>query len=280
MKDKKRYDKYYNIHLRYLKNIVRNLFKFSNLPDSIDERALQDFLCFDGYVVGFKYKNDVIVATGALSGLDHYYRPTLYTVANPYLPSLQLAINKECAVCYNTSNYQYPENFNSLLDYTASRLADIDISIDISCRNSRPTLIPVVNDEKEALRVSQTLNTMYEGSPVALAYRTGSFTNNKAIEIFPIKARDNIVVSELADARRSVMADFWSMLGVDTIAVDKKERTNLNEMNSNNTQLKLANEIYFKPRKRWCDEMNKLFNLNITVEFNEADTEVYYYESV
>ena len=87
--------------------------------------------------------------------------------------------------------------------------------------------------------------------------------------LFPIKAKDNIVVSELADARRSIMADFFTETGVKTLAVDKRERVNLLEMNSNADQIKIACDIMLAPRKLFAEQVNAMFDTNISVKFNE-----------
>jgi hypothetical protein len=65
------------------------------------------------------------------------------------------------------------------------------------------------------------------------------------------------------------MADFFSETGVKTIAVDKRERVNLEEMSSNDTQTKIACDIMLQPRQKWAEEMNAMFGTNISVKFNE-----------
>lgn len=273
MSKPKRVEAYYNHNLRFLKNILRNLVKWEGLPESIYEPALNDYLLWHGCAIGYKHKGEIIVAEGAIAGIDLYHRPTSFTVANPCLPSEKKTPRKDCCVCYNTTNYQYPETFNTLCDIYARRLAELDLSVDTSVKNSRVCLIPIVEDEKEAIRTARLIQEMYDGEPTALSYHT-SFGKEKGELIFPIKARDNIVVSELADARRNILADFWSHLGVKTVAVDKKERTNLAEMSSNDTQLMLASDIILKPREVWCEEMNAMFGTNISVSLNEEEIEI------
>lgn len=270
----KRIEIYYNHNVRWLKNLLRRVVKWNNLPASIYEPALNDYLLWQGYTVGFEYKKEVVVAQGAISGLDMYYRPTKFTSANPYIvPTQKRTPGKDCCICYNTTNYQYPENFNTLVDIYARRLAEIDLSIETSVKNSRVCLIAVVDNDKEAIRVGNILKQIYDGEPATLAYKVQGFQKGEQNVLMPINARDNIVVMELADARRNILADFWQEIGVDTVAVDKKERTNLSEMNSNKTQTLLSQEIILKPRQDWCDAINAMFNLNISVEMNEATIE-------
>ena len=275
-KEKKgaRYIKLYAHFRRYLKNLLRNYFVWE-LPPTIDSRALEEMLLFEGFTVGFKcfevegseFKNKPIVSSGALAGIDLYQRPITFVSANPRIsPSVMRTVGVDCVPCYNTLNYQFGENCNTLVDIYADLLANVTISIRSSVRNSRVCLVPTVSDTEEAIRVGNLLDRMYDGDSSALAFEVGDISGNN---LFPIKARDNIVVSELADARRNIMADFFSETGVKTLAVDKRERVNLAEMDSNGDQIKIACDIMLAPRKRWAEEMNKMFSTNISVKFNE-----------
>lgn len=275
-KEKKgaRYRKLYEHFRRYLKNLLRNYFIWE-LPETIDSRAHEEMLLFNGFDVGFKcievldegYKNKPIVSTGALAGIDLYQRAVRFVSANPRIqPTVIRTVGVDCVPCYNTLNYQYGENCNTLVDIYADLLANVTISMRSSVRNSRVCLVPTVSDTDEAIRVGNLLDQLYDGDSYALAFEIGDIAGNN---LFPIKAKDNIVVSELADARRSILADFFSETGVKTIAVDKRERVNLAEMDSNSDQIKIACDIMLAPRKRWAREMNKMFNTNISVKFNE-----------
>lgn len=264
------YEMYVSYHRKNLKNFLMNWIKWEGLPDSIDERFLNDSVIMRGYCGAFKYSDGKIYVTdGAISGLDEYYRPTVFTTANIKFNNLKKSIGKDCAICYNTYDYSSPYSLAPMIEIYARRLADIDLSIDTSVRNSRVCVIPVVKDEKDALRTAQILKDMYEGKPATLSYKTTSFDGKAGVEIFPVKSKDNIVVAELADARRNIMADFYSELGIDNLAVDKKERTNLKEMDSNKQRLAVAGQIFLEPRQRFADEVNSLFGLNIKPVFNQ-----------
>lgn len=274
----KRYDKIFNYSKRYLKNLLRSLFIYKSDTPSIDFQAHEENLLFrSGFSVGFKtdavidkeLKNNVMIASGAISGVDAYFRPTLFTPANPrIIGPVKRTPGVDCAICYNTQNYQFPETVNPIVDIYADLLAHVMISTRTSVINSRVTLIPTVADDKEALRVTELIKKMYEGESYALAYEISDLDGKS---IFPVKARDNIVVSELADARRNILADFFSEIGVQTLAVDKRERTNLMEMDSNSQQQKISCDVMLKPRERWCEEMNRIFGTNISVKFNESE---------
>ena len=42
-------------------------------------------------------------------------------------------------------------------------------------------------------------------------------------------------------------------------------------MDSNSQQLKICCDIMLEPRKKWCEEMNRIFGLSLSVKFNESE---------
>ena len=273
--DNKRYMRYFDHFRRFLKNLLRNYFIYDGMPETIDKRAHEEMVLFKGVDIGLrwkestdpKYKNQIIVCEGALAGIDLYQKPTRFVSANPRItPSITRIPGFDCVPCYNTLNYTYGETCNVLVDIYADMLANITLSMRSSIRNSKVVLIPTVDDDTDAIRLNEAIESIYDGDSYVLNYEMGELSGNN---LFPIKAKDNIVVSELADARRSILADFFSETGVKTLPVDKKERANLVEMDSNSDQIKIACDIMLAPRKLWCEEMNKMFGTNISVKFNE-----------
>lgn len=266
----------------YLRNFLMNYIRCDGMPEEVDMRYFNDALIARGFV-GLIYHSDRIgflACDGALPGVDRYYRPTDFQGICAALPNIRQRkiyyktdanivrgdTKRMACVCYNTLAIRTPQTMAGLIYTTAHMLAEIDLSMMTSCRNSRVALLPIVHDQEEAIRTSRTLQDIYEGKPASIVYRSGF---NRDVEIVPIKARDNIVTSELADARRNVLSDFLRRLGVDNIAVDKKERTNLEEMESNKQELNVNTNIYLAARKLFAEECNQAFGLDITFTIDD-----------
>ena len=60
-----------------------------------------------------------------------------------------------------------------------------------------------------------------------------------------------------------------SYLGVKSIPVEKKERLLVDEIGANDEEKEYIRSARLEQRKIACDKMNKLFNLNVTVEYKE-----------
>lgn len=272
----KPYDLYFNFHRDHLTNFCLNFDKwdFSKLP-ALDHVFFKQMLINQGYAPLFDFKGDLISVNGALSGLDRTYRPTTFTSANHTILGLKRKISyyndikpDGACICYNVLNYSKPRGMGDIIDITAHRLAHVDVSIDTSVMNSRVCIIPIVSDDKQAAKTERILKQMYDGEPAVLSYES-SFGSDKGVDIFPIKARDNLVVMELYDAKRNILSEFLKYLGVDCLALDKKERTNLAEMNSQNQELKINADIYLKPRQLFCKEVKDTFGVDISVDINK-----------
>lgn len=260
----------------YLRNFLMNYIRADGMPEEVDIRYFNDALIARGFC-GLIYHSDRIgylACDGSLPGVDRYYRPTDFQGICSALPNIRkrkiyystddkiVTGNRQrmACVCYNTLHLRMPQSMADLIYTTAHMLAEIDLSMMTSARNSRVCLLPVVNDQEEAIRTSRTLQDIYEGKPASIVYRSGF---NQDIQLVPIKARDNIVTSELADARRNVLSDFLRRLGVDNVAVDKKERTNLMEMDSNKQELNVNSNIYLAARQQFALECKQAFGLDI-----------------
>ncbi len=91
-KNKKR-----NVFTKVLQMLDRTqaMFTWSGLPDTIPQYILERFLQTNGDCIFYEYKNNLYVFVGGAGGeFDVYYRPTLYTIANPALDvSKQLKID-------------------------------------------------------------------------------------------------------------------------------------------------------------------------------------------
>lgn len=272
----KPYATYFNFYRDHLYNFCMNFddWNFDSLP-ALDDIYFRKNLITEGYAVLFDFHGELISVDGALSGIDRTYRPTTYTSANHQILGLKRKISYfndikpgGACVCYNVLNYSKPKGMYDIIDITAHRLAHIAVSIDTSVKNSRVCIIPVVKDDKQAAKTVRMLQQMYDGEPAVLSYES-SFGSDKGVDIFPIKARDNLVVMELYDAKRNILSEFLKYLGVDCLALDKKERTNLAEMNSQNQELKINADIYLKPRQLFCKEVKDTFGVDISVDINK-----------
>ena len=63
------------------------------------------------------------------------------------------------------------------------------------------------------------------------------------------------------------MNEALTFLGINNANTDKKERLITDEVKANDEQLYVARQVMLNARKQACEEINKMFGLNIDVEF-------------
>ena len=265
------FEMYYNLNKRYLEDLVRHQFKV-RVPKSIDARYLMRQILFNGYCTVFKYDNRIVCASGTLSGIGEYYKPIKFTPAVPFFETAGKIYNigTECTVIYNSDDYENPgkNGLEDLVNTFACRLAEIDLSIDTSIVNSRVTLVPVVSDPKDAERTREILAQIRSGKPAVLSYK--SSIGDKNYEIMPINVRESCVVDVLTDARKNVLNAFLDMISINNVAVDKKERTNLDEMSSNDEKLGITLDSLLEPIKQGFKQCSEMFGVEFNIELTDA----------
>lgn len=259
---------YTEFHRRELWGFLENLYEWEGMPETVDIRYFNQMVLCTGFAPLINYKGEYITSQGAPHGLDKYFRDTKYRISNPFLDPLDTTVDSQTVILFNTLNYRQPESCELLVEIFARRLAQIDLSLDVSLKNSRASIIAVVEDDKDALRVVTTLNDIYRGEAAAV---TTSAAWKDSTQIFPLKPKDNIISAELADCRKNVMAEFYEYLGIDTVAVDKKERTNLMEMQSNAQQLYINGLRLDAAREFFCKEVKRVFGLDINFKKNKPE---------
>ena len=259
---------YTEFHRRELWGFLENLYEWTGMPETVDIRYFNQMVLCTGFAPLINYKGEYITSQGAPHGLDKYFRDTKYRISNPFLDPLDTTVDSQTVILFNTLNYRQPESCELLVEIFARRLAQIDLSLDVSLKNSRASIIAVADSAEDALKISASLNDMYKGDAAVL---TTSKTWSKEHEIFPLSPKDNIISAELADCRKNVMAEFYQYLGIDTVAVDKKERTNLMEMQSNAQQLYINGLRLDAAREFFCKEVKKVFGLDINFKKNKPE---------
>ena len=90
--------KYY---FRYLLDRTIMMFKYKNLPDTIDQNVLERYLQVNGTACITRANNGNLYVFGGTWGgeQDVYYRPTKYVIANPHVSQLtHETFTKECTI--------------------------------------------------------------------------------------------------------------------------------------------------------------------------------------
>lgn len=260
-------DQTLNDYLYRMKRIALSMFKWDNLPSSMDERFLEECLFFNGeasllYDDDYGYINTQCVSTG---DLNIYHLPTKLNcfsfsyqkVKNVYFGFKNNNLDKnQCILVMN--NYDRIPTANSI-ELFAYRLYNAERTIDVNI-TAQKTPCMIIVDEKQRL-LMENLYSQYNGNKPFI------FGDKNQLQEGMIKAIDTkapYVADKLSDYKKEIWNEFLMYMGINSLLVDKKERLVSDEANSNNEVTNYNLQSFLLPRQKACEQFNILFGLKDT----------------
>lgn len=252
------YVQYYN----RLMELSMAMFEWKNLPDTVDERYLELGLFSSGCMVFFK---DDVIGELALNmtyhgGFDIYGEPTRRRAYSRY-NQFQTTLDKDNSVIIWNNMLRT----NSALDVQmfAYRLYNLDRIVDINA-NAQKTPVLITCDEKQKLTM-KNLYLQYEGNyPVIFG---DSNLDIKSLSV--LKTDAPFVSDKIYDLKIKIWNEALTYLGISNINTTKKERMITDEVIRNQGGTIASRYSRLESRRRAVKKINKMFGLNITVEYRE-----------
>lgn len=261
--DKKRNVKH---HVTYMLDRTQSLFRWEGLPDSIPQRILEFFLQTNGNICFYEHEGELYVFTGGLGGEpDVYYRPTIYTIANPGLKlSKSLKIGKECVVMPNDSMYR---GLLPMFYRYATMMAETELSLDIANINSRILSLISAPDDRTKESALKYLSDVREGKLGVIA--ENAFLDGIKATPYSTSSRTS-ALTDLIELMQYTKASWFNEMGLNANYNMKRESLNSAESQLNNDALLPLIDDMLRQRELGAEEVNKMFGTNISVSFNSA----------
>lgn len=253
-----------------LKRVATSMFEWVNLPDSMDSRYLELTLFEKGQAC-LLYDEMLGFLNTCVSGgqyLNVYDLPTeLNCYSNSYtvtrknyngigdVPPIELA--SEFGILVMNNYDRTPTRM--ALELFAYRLYEVERTMDTNVKNQKFPLLLLMND-KQRLTMQQLYN-QYNGNYPAI------FGDKNALNLDDIKTINTnspYVVDKLSDYKKEIWNEVLTYLGINNIDIQKKERLIQGESNANNELINYNLQASLYPRKKACEQFNKLFHLENT----------------
>lgn len=244
-----------------LEEIAINMFEWSNLPDSVDERFLELTLTEYGYAV---YFNDEVLGNLALTctyGTDwdvyRIPRKRRAWAINGYSRELTEA---DSVLIWN--NRMRQGNMLPILLY-ARRLYEIERTIDVNVKAQKtPVLIKVSEAQKLTL---ENIYQQYDGNmPVIFAPKSLDLDGMEVL-----KTDAPFVSDKLEILKRQIWNEAMTFFGVENTNAEKKERLLTDEILSNLGSVQAQRYVMLNSRREAADKINKMFGTDIEVNFRQ-----------
>lgn len=257
-----------------LMNLGISVFKWSGLPEGVDERMLEFWLLREGYV-GFFYDEDLkysseknapegyAVLPLTLKGdYDMYGYPRQRNAYSPYENKHVDLTENNSIIIFN--NYLRVPMWVTLQQY-AWRLARTQRIIDINIEQQRTAKVMQVPQSKR-LSYLNFEKEIDEGKPWVHGDEDLDFENE--IKVFDTSTP--YVANEVQVYKHQLWNEALTYLGVENVNTDKKERLISDEVINNMGDVESERFTRLNARKQACDKINELFGLNVDVEFRSG----------
>ena len=238
-----------------------SMFKWENLPPTIDARFLELALFGDGKAVFFMDEDLGYLALRCMiGGLWNVYNvPTERTAyaTNGYQMRLDM---DNSVLIYNN---MIRTNSTLMVELYSRRLWDIDRTIDI---NAKAQKTPIFLQCSESQRLTlKNLYMKYEGNEPFIF-------GDKSINLDDIKVLSTqapYVADKLYQLKTQIWNEALTYLGISNINIQKKERLITDEVQRNQGGTLASRLSRLKARQQACEEINRMFGLDIWCDYND-----------
>lgn len=257
----------------WLKLLALTVFKWNNLPETVNERFLEETLFNKGKILFF---NDtslgfLVLPCNAESDLNIYGEPIKWRVnTHKYNASIP-AVN---SVLIRNNDLEIG-SINQVVAFS-QRLAETEKTIDINVK-AQKTPVLILTDDKQKLTMTNAYKQYADGAPVIFADK--NLLNADAIKVLRTDAP--FIVDKLDTHKMNLWNEALTFLGIQNANTDKRERLIVDEVNANNQHVAQSVNIMLKAREKAVEEINSLFGLNVSVELRETiqnETPIFNYQ--
>lgn len=247
-----------------LRKIALNIYKWENIPSSMDYKYLEKTLFYFGSAAILNVPNLGYINTKASSAgyINIYDNPTrincfsnLFTTERPVYQGFKTDEDKKDACILVKNNIDNIPTVSTIQIF-AYKLYEADTAIITNIKNQKTPYI-ILADKDQKLTIDN-LFSQVEGN-VSKVILDKNQMGKYAVSTLDLRV--DFIADKLMEYKTKVWNEFLGSLGVNNLPNDKKERQIVDEVNSNNefTNINLLEGLDF--RRKACNEFNEYFNM-------------------
>lgn len=238
-----------------------SLFEWKGLPEGVQAKHIEDYLFKYGKAIFFKDPKMSFMCLQVHDGGQ-------YNVNGDPLKYFATGFNyhkyykaDDCVIIENNL-FRIPTN--DVVMFYVNKLTESERTMDVNVKSVKTPFI-IACDDKDVLTFKRIFQQIDGNTPAIYADKG---LNLDALNV--LKTDGKFLGNELMDYKKSVENELLTFLGLNNLAVDKKERVNVDEANSNNEITESFADLQLKARQKACDEINEMYGLNISVKRKES----------
>lgn len=252
-------DRTYTDYFYRLSLISRAIFKWNNLPNAMDEKWIERYLFSEGKCLFFndKEKGFMVTKSADFGNLNPYDEPVQVSPFATNYTGNTLENGSNCVIIRN-NDLMIPTA--PTIELFAYRLAEISRTIDINI-NGQKTPFVILCSDKQRLSMKNLYSQLTGNEPAIFGDKNLDIENVKVLN-----TNAPIVFDKLQIQKHSIWNECMTFLGINNANMDKRERLVDDEVQANNEQVEICADVMLKARERACEEINRIFNLEVSVE--------------
>lgn len=276
---KLRFGKLYRYYFDFILRLLYRVIIFENIPETVSETFFklilytQGKVCFlKGELIGESGSDLLSLNCSRADTPDVYYIPRKVLVTNPRLKKqYNITPGKDCEILYLSEADKYclsevNGGLYSLIERTATMLADNDISINIAQKNTRLTNIVSGDTQNTVDSIRAVIMAMYEGDPT-IVVKSSLIDKLQGIPILNNTSNNHNLV-ELIEVQQYILSHFYEQIGIATHDQMKRERLITAEINDNLDLCFLNVDDMLVTVQEGLKRVNAMFGTDIQARLN------------
>lgn len=254
----------YHMFYMQLKNMVLSLFEWKGLPETVNERFLEQTLFENGHAcLVYDEVYGYLGLPSNLRGTVNMYNEPVEVTAISTGYNKDFTVGKDAVVIYN-NNMKEPSELTARL--YSQRLYEVERTIDVNIKTQKFPIMILCN-EQQRLSMKNMFMQFDGNSPYIFGHKTLDLDSVKVLNTDAPFIADKLILY-----KHNLWNECMLKLGISNFNQQKKERLVESETNANAEQVEGFRNGMLVMRQKACEQINKLFGLNVSVKFR-VDTE-------
>lgn len=247
--------------IRWLKDIVNTkvqMVQYKGLPDKLTSKIVETALLFNNFLCLYKSEElgEIILARYRFGGdFDIYWQPTKVEILTLTGKVIKTNVPFEDIILVR-------DNLMDIIPFITlkgwlDKIIEMEKTLDVMVRIARFPLV-LSGDKSEVAQLKVLLKKNYNCEPIVIGDKNLRNRLESNDINLPVKLSE---VYEILDKYKNLALASIGIYGVDS----KRERVVTSEIESNNDYVDFVYTGMLEERRRWIDEANKRWGLNIEV---------------
>jgi hypothetical protein len=263
----------YKYWFRSLLQKIDSCLIFKNLPKTWSQDFFLGCLWWLGFVGVFKSErfgdpeSGLTFQPGVPAGFDFYYQPERFIVSNPKLTK-EFTVHKDIEILKLTPDFC---GVVDIVDYYASKLAELSKGIDMGLINAKMPIILTANSQAQSSSLKAVYDKVQAGESLVIwKDQTDHFDEviprKDPFETWTNDYKSTYIVSELLENMKTILDSFYTEIGL-PVAIEKSAHALDQEADFMAAQSQARIACWVQTLNESFDYIEDTFGLRLEVEY-------------